>query len=229
MTDARPGIAANGRDVPLQLADEVYLARVGDRCIALDLARDRYIGLGAGLSAALADLDETQGVIAEPARSKLLAKGVLVPGPGRAPAAPIPSAVGSLEPFMERRIWSRPAGGLSALAALWDVDRCQRRGSFHDFIRWLRGRHRIGLRPASDLTALVHDFVAARPWYPTAPICRLDAPSLCLHLWRSGLEASLIFGVRLDPFAAHCWAECGLLVLNEPAEIAMEFTPILSV
>lgn len=59
----------------------------------------------------------------------------------------------------------------------------------------------------------------------------------CLHrsialqflLARNGFPSTLVFGVRLNPFHAHCWLQDGDLVLNDTLEVVGPFTAIRAV
>lgn len=44
---------------------------------------------------------------------------------------------------------------------------------------------------------------------------------------RLRIDASFVIGVRLDPFSAHCWVQCGDLVLNDSVERVRHYTPIV--
>ena len=50
---------------------------------------------------------------------------------------------------------------------------------------------------------------------------------LVSYLRRCGLRADWVFAVRLWPFAAHCWVQCGDLCLNDDVERLAPYTPIL--
>jgi transglutaminase-like putative cysteine protease len=54
----------------------------------------------------------------------------------------------------------------------------------------------------------------------------LAANALCR---RSGVTTTLVFGVRLAPFAAHCWLQRGSAVIVGDLEQARMFIPILAV
>jgi hypothetical protein len=43
---------------------------------------------------------------------------------------------------------------------------------------------------------------------------------------RRGHHPSLVFGVKIDPFAAHCWVQTGARVDNDSIECVRLFTPI---
>lgn len=59
--------------------------------------------------------------------------------------------------------------------------------------------------------------------------CLLKAVAMILYLHRFGLRPTMIFGISLDPFRAHCWVQSGALLLNETPDVVRNFTPILVV
>ena len=83
-----------------------------------------------------------------------------------------------------------------------------------------------GAWPAQELVA---SFAAIRPFVRQARICRLDAPALCILFRRYGHDARLVFGVRLRPFAAHCWAQLDDAAIIEAPEDLRQYTPILAI
>lgn len=113
---------------------------------------------------------------------------------------------------------------------------------------WLtrrRVRRQLSRRPLASILAdlqkprsgaftsrrsVAHDalaFARARPLIPGQPHCLLD--SLCLLSWLKHRMASatLVFGAKLDPFAAHCWVEGDGMLLNDRLDTVEKFTPIL--
>jgi hypothetical protein len=68
-------------------------------------------------------------------------------------------------------------------------------------------------------------FLSARKLVPVPRNCLLD--SLALLRWLgSSPSAALVFGAKLDPFAAHCWVQAGELLLNDRLETVAAFTPV---
>jgi hypothetical protein len=62
--------------------------------------------------------------------------------------------------------------------------------------------------------------------FPAADRCLVRALALMrLCRWR-GLRPKLVFGVRLDPFEAHCWVQSGVAVLVGGFEQARHFAPV---
>lgn len=69
-------------------------------------------------------------------------------------------------------------------------------------------------------------FLAARKFVPLQPNCLLDSLSLARFIGGGGNGVSMVFGVKLDPFAAHCWLQSGKLALNDRTENVAVFTVV---
>lgn len=111
-------------------------------------------------------------------------------------------------------------------------------------LRWLpisrvvetvqRRNERATREPASfDFDAardVVAAFTAARPLLLTAhDACLLESLALWnLLAWR-GLHPQWVFGVRTEPFAAHCWIQQGGTIFNDTLEHVSAYTPIMAV
>lgn len=217
----------------MYFAPNIYLAAVDERGVVLDLDRDRYFGLSPALTrAALLLTGRTEkaphetGPLQE-AQAKLVAQGILSEGGVAGPTVEIAPAAASCWPSLGRPPLSMQ---LSALRALSEVAWSLRRRPFRRTVAWLQQeKQRATLDPARSPQDLIDAFGAARPWFPTKPICRLDAAALCLHLWRNRCDADLIFGVRLDRFGAHCWTQHGETVVNDAHESVLQYTTIMSI
>lgn len=67
------------------------------------------------------------------------------------------------------------------------------------------------------------------PFVPGQGECLYRAWLLRSYLAGRGLGSSWVFGVRTWPFAAHCWLQCGDLVLDDDPDRAALYAPILVV
>lgn len=218
----------------MYLAQDVFVAAIGDRAIVLDLERDKYLGLSKSLTATLLTVTSRSEAEAsndnaafELARSKLLAAGLVSDHPKEPFESP---------PAGTRTIWANVARcewreAVAIMRALSEAALALRFNSFKRTIYWLRA-----LKARSEVSddervaqKLVSAFYDTRPWFVLKPICRLDAIALCLFLWRNGVNADLVFGVRLERFGAHCWVQQGEAVLNEAHEGVLKYTPIMVV
>lgn len=81
----------------------------------------------------------------------------------------------------------------------------------------------------SELRALGTTFARSRTFVPIAPRCLVDSLALYRMALRRSLAPTLVFGVRTNPFAAHCWLQSGAYVLTGTAEEARNYQPILVV
>lgn len=70
-------------------------------------------------------------------------------------------------------------------------------------------------------------FESARRLIPARRTCLRDTLALAAFLARRKLPYHVVFGVTMEPFAAHCWAQSGTTVLNDDVEHARPFSPIL--
>ncbi len=223
----------------MHLSPNVFIAAIRERAVILDLARDRYVALNPGLAQAVLALTGLSGSQDpdvgrfDAAGAALVAKGFLTADvPELTPASGAWSALRPLHtqwPSGQPPAASRAGlrGFLSVQVSLAEAAWSLRTLTFQAVVeRVARRKVRRG-GPEISEQALLDAYFAARPWFPIKPICRLDAVALCLHLRRNGVDASLVFGVRLDPFKAHCWVQRGDRVLNEPHEIVARYAPIM--
>jgi hypothetical protein len=221
----------------MHLAPNVFSAEIDNRCVLLDLAQDRYVALGAAATRALNALvgardDGEAMAVAGRHRAELIARGIVTDqgAPRHNPAVPTPCASVAAGDLGR----SPPVGAaqaLGALRALTEVDFVLRRRSFEQFVSWLRRQkaRRRGSRRIGDLREEIEGFHAIRPWFPASSICRLDAPALALKLWRAGRDVHLVFGVRLEPFGAHCWVQQGEAVLNDSLDLVAQYSAIMAI
>jgi len=77
-----------------------------------------------------------------------------------------------------------------------------------------------------DMLAEACAFLDARRLAPFPRNCLLDSLSLLHWLGPKRSRFALIFGVKLDPFAAHCWIQADDLVINDRLESVAPFTPV---
>jgi hypothetical protein len=93
-----------------------------------------------------------------------------------------------------------------------------------------RIRHNAQLPPFEFNSArlLIESFYQLRPLYPRPYLCLFDSLALLEFLACQGHFPRLIFGVRADPFSAHCWIQAGNVVLNDNLERVRAHTPIMS-
>ena len=213
------------------LPDHISFGLIGERAVVLDAVADRYYLLAGHETRLFGSLDS----VPENAMraDRLTSRGLLARGAGREIAAVVAcERTGSA---------LESPGGLAGIGA-WEVGRTRLeaslslrlRGLAPTIERWRRLRARwlesaergrpIGV--AHDIGDLARGFAKARLYVPARRRCVPDSLALMCSLWRSGHDADLYFGVRLAPFAAHCWVQRDDLLLSDPLDIVREFTPV---
>lgn len=76
---------------------------------------------------------------------------------------------------------------------------------------------------------LLQAFCRLRPYYPRRYLCLFDSLALLHFLARYSIFPEWIYGVKLEPFAAHCWVQTGDVVVNDIIDRVRDYTPIMSV
>ncbi|MCD9125783.1 lasso peptide biosynthesis B2 protein [Luteimonas fraxinea] len=225
--------------MPYRIANAVSYCEIDGQLIFLDLESDRYFRLSEALEIrfrAFVQTGETSpNALAELATHRVLVDaqdGELLPR-SFALATPHHSAIEREDSSARTALLAVPE-----VAAVVAYFRSQLRSQRVPLLRLIarasayRQRHtghRRGLCSETDLLRAVEAFTRARLLVPIEPRCLLDSLSLLRFLARRGLYAHLIFGVSMDPFAAHCWLQTDDLVLNDSVGNVMAHTPIRTV
>lgn len=76
---------------------------------------------------------------------------------------------------------------------------------------------------------LVRAFDAMRPIFPREYLCLFDSLALMYFLLDYEISPEWVFGVKTDPFEAHCWLELGGVLLNDTPEFVRDFSAIMVV
>lgn len=211
---------------------EIAYCLVEGRAVFLDLAGDRYFRLGASRNAdfvaAISGLPTAPNAIGELVRAGVpfdgqtcLAREGKTQCDVRRQATDVLSGPFRLEDvahalWLQRRIEIRLARrGLKDL--LEEV--CRRRP----------GR-RIGTATNEGKAArILRAFEYARLLRSPANRCLPRSIAVATALARHDIHAEVVIGVKLEPFAAHCWVQRRDEVLNDTVEEVGKFTPILVV
>lgn len=121
----------------------------------------------------------------------------------------------------------------SFLAACWTADHLLQRESIDAIVRRVATRKLKHKRRCSfdrrTSEVLIHAFDRLRPWYPRDYLCLFDSLALIEFLAHYRQYPTWIFGVRSDPFYAHCWLQADALLLNDALETTSVYCPIMAV
>jgi hypothetical protein len=79
----------------------------------------------------------------------------------------------------------------------------------------------------SSFNAILAAHLASHRLLSARDRCLPYSIALARHLRQHQIAVDLVFGVRVDPFAAHAWVQRDGMVLNDTLEHARSFQPIL--
>ena len=236
---------------PFLLASHVYPCVSGQHVILMDLERDKYVavmpaqrlarwvrGWPVGevpASDAPGDADGSADALV----SQLLAHGMLVTDPhlGK-PAVPV-STTRPQRSLVEFDLDARPKTnaaqlwrfGGSCLQAQLSL-KLRPIQSIVDAMRDRKARlaaRRQDVDPVR-LRTVVTAFTRLRPlFYTLRGSCLLDSLTLMHFLGAEGIHPDWVFGVKTEPFDAHCWVQHDEVVLNDVPDRVRQYSPILVV
>jgi hypothetical protein len=240
------------RSVPARYAlrDHVFITIDEEHVVVLDLRRDRYFALPASRTARLADIvpgwpvrgstnDASDGGIN--AAESLCRRGFLTKSPleGKDATpiqvrAPTSEALANGGEEQRQRSSIQPRTLVAFLIASLIARLSLRILSFERVVR--RAQRRRGTRAQAVAVTphraqeLVDVYRRLRIYlFAVRNECLYDSLCLFEFLALHGVLADWVFGVRARPFAAHCWIQCGDMVLNDTVEHVASYKPIMSV
>lgn len=212
----------------LRMPDHLGVCEVDGRIVMLDLRRDRYLELDPLTAPALRRWrDGDDAFDDDPGLARLIERGMLVPAAGCQPPRWTDATVRARS-LLDRAGASSSRGWRhlpEVAATLWRARQRLRRNGLEAAVEAVRRRKPAGA--SADPLPCLLQFRAARMLVPLSPNCLVDSLALSAFLSRRGVRSDLVFGVKLDPFAAHCWLQDDRAVLNDGADSVAAFTPIL--
>jgi hypothetical protein len=237
---------------PYLLAPHVYPCVSGQHVVLMDLERDKYVavvpahrlaawvrGWPVGAVEATHLPHDTDAPV-DALVSQMLAHGMLVSDPhvGK-PAIPV-AAARAASSLVEFDLYTRPRAGT---ALLWRFGRSCVQAQLSLKLRPIQSiveavRERQARRLARGarevdpvrLRALLTAFMRLRPlFYTLRNACLLDSLTLVHFLAAEGIQPEWVFGVKTEPFDAHCWVQHGDVVLNDAPDRVRQYAPILVV
>jgi hypothetical protein len=216
----------------LRLHPHVSYGMVDGRPIFLDVRRDRYLALDAGGQAAFEQARQEYHAAGcqETDTARLLATKLFTLADEWQPMAPVEVGIpvrqlSGAEPSGRLPLRDVPEIGM----LVWRARRRLRSKALEQILSELKGRRKKVAKPASaaDTAALAWRFRIARALVPIAPSCLQDSIALGIWLARRSACPTIVFGVKLDPFAAHCWVQTDEAILNDAPDTVAPFAPVL--
>lgn len=199
--------------------------------IVLDLDRDRYWQVGTDASSALDWLaDRRAGPLAPGQIERLERLDFVEPAKQESPLEQAPSLPSPTHSAIEGDVRKQVFDPIAATEVAY-LAAMARRLVVQRSLRWNIAdieHRRIGKQVAASGcgAALAQAFSRYRRLVPLANKCLPDTLAFLRFAARRGQYPRLVFGVEAWPFAAHCWAQAGDLVLNDVLDHARSFSTI---
>lgn len=219
----------------LRLRDGLHFCKCAERIIFLDVHTDRYFALSGQVDLAFQAWIAGEVSTQEPGGhlNSLIGTGLLVPAPGEAKIGESSSLEPAKRDFYARVVGRVGVTGAKAFLLRYRARRSMRTQSFRAVLRDVSDRK-------AALTSITNDAVgeislACKAFGSTSWAFRardqcvpesIAFHRLCLD---RGVPATLVIGVKVNPFAAHCWVQHGDVVINDRMERIRQFTPILEI
>ena len=237
---------------PYLLAPHVYPCISGQHVVLMDLERDKYVAVAPAHRLAgwvrgwpvgamqATDVPSIADGSLDALVSQMLAHGMLVSDPSVGkPAVPV-TTVRPLRGLVEFDLDTRPR---TTASQLWRFGRSCLRAqlalklrpiqSIVEGVRERKARRTAGGSREADrdrLRALVTAFARLRPlFYTLRSACLLDSLTLLHFLSQEDIHPDWVFGVKTEPFDAHCWVQQGDVLLNDVPDRVRQYSPILVV
>lgn len=214
----------------LSLRPGITCCEAGGRLIFLDQKEDRYFGLEAAAEAVIemliagSALTPAQCVIA----TRLERTGILASGERKAALCSPPQQVSRslLDEALPR------VSTLQVLRTAYALQRARWLLSVAGFERSLRAtarrkRPHTGLMTGPTVYQIAAGFVRTAALATAYDRCLPRALAVSHMLAAQRIPHTLVIGVHVRPFHAHCWVQQDDIVINDHVEVVREFTPIL--
>lgn len=220
-----------------RLKDDLHYCVAGQRAIFLDVAADRYFTLPKSADGAFQRLVQgsPMGAGDQEALETLVEKGVLFPDVHATIGLPdfaVPRALHDIFPTGKSQAGA--AALFTAVRMQIAASRMLRARGFAEIIAHLRASKPAALavecsthQPEIDRIAAA--FRRTRFLFRPADRCLPRAIGFALCAYRVQASPMLVFGVRTNPFVAHCWLQSGDRIIHDDSGQATLFTPIMVV
>ena len=219
----------------VRLRDGLYHCTCVGQTIFLDVNANRYFAVSQEVDRAFQALTH-DGPPREPtskALEPLLAAGLLVSADAPGQIAQHDEMIPAKQDFHRRPVKPSFFAGAQALFHRYRAARKVRDQPFATVLQDVRERKAsltsIAHDPAGEISLVLSAFASTGLVFRARDQCLPQSIAfhrLCLD---RAVPATLVIGVSVNPFAAHCWVQLGDTVINDRAERIRQFTPILEI
>lgn len=210
------------------LAPGTGFCEAAGELVFLDLARDKYLSLRGQDRAAFERL-RVGGANSSDAMTSLLATGLICRTDERSAIEPTAIEVPHRDLAAARHDGFSAGMAVSTALALRWARRAMQPERIGITIGAAQARRASLESPTDDreIEAVAARYAANRWLNPIPQRCLIDALALDRILLSRGLASTMVFGIRMSPFKAHCWLQSATAILTGTAAEARNFVPIL--
>lgn len=217
------------------LRDGVSFCECADRLIFLDVERDRYFALSSAAEFAFRQVyreRELDGA-SQMAVEQLAKSGVLAPAAKYTKLQPCPAPPVARTSLTPNKDQFSSGALVHAMARLALSSAESKLMPLRSRIAQLR-RRKSAITPSytesrGTLAQIASVFRFSGLVITPHDRCLPRSIALAHTLLDRRIAPTFVFGVRLQPFGAHCWVQVGDCLLNESIDEVRNFTPILVV
>lgn len=217
--------------MPISLRPGVSFCAAGDRFVFLDLPADRYFCLGDADQHAFAELLAAGAETDPQAVARLKTIGLLAGEGAPETIAPVASPDRPRRSLLDEPLAPPGLGELAATA--WHLTNVsielKRAGLARTVARAAAAKPAPRLRSPRAIEPTLAALLQFDRLVSAHDRCLVRGLALGRRLFARGVTAQIVFGVKLQPFRAHCWVQQDDVLVNERADVAGLFTPILVV
>ncbi len=217
--------------MPYALREGLSFCEVEDRLLFLDLPADRYFCLSREADRAVAGLlrDEIGDTLDRARLARLADDGLLVECDTARPIASCPAPPVATHSLVGT---TAATGAADIAAALWHLVlatvELRIAGLTQTLARAERRKQRkTPTASAERIASTAAAFEACNALVSAHDRCLPRSLAIAHRLMSIGARPELVLAVKLGPFKAHAWVQCGDTLVNERVEVARPFTPIL--
>lgn len=223
------------------LPRHVHFCCRGDALVFLDLKQDDYTLVSGPMAAVIRALSSGVAVAQTPDDETMLRElieGGLLTTDGHAGKDILPTRIApALDPLIEperRQAASVTLKHVSTFMRACSMTALRLRSERIERIvtsverRKVRAAHAADF-PMEQARILTTAFLKLRALFPRNYLCLYDSLALVEFLAHFGVFPTWVFGVKLEPWAAHCWVQERSFMFNEDVEEAAGYTPVMAV
>ena len=214
-----------------RVREGLHWCECSGRIVFLDFLEDRYSCLPQGAGEAFLRVASGEIHAGGVGELRLLVEaGLLVDDPGAAAIAACAQIPAAIEDHVAEHGPSAAADLLAVIAAQLRWGLFLKLRPLAELVKNLERPSRVRGVSAGGadrlIRRLVSAFASASFVMPAADRCLVRALAFQAMCVRRGIRPQLVFGVRLNPFHAHCWVQLDRRVLIGDFEQVRLFTPI---